>query len=150
MIVPPFHRLIIAALLLIAGFAALPVRAQDVPTAEVQEAVIKEAMITINDANVTANYDVLHAKLSRGFQGETSPEALSEMFQPFRENKIFWWAVAGMDPIADTPTVVENGVLKLRGHFPTEGLEVSYRLDMILEDAKWRLIAFNVGANPPS
>ena len=41
-----------------------PARADKVPSAFGQEVLIKVALLTFNDANVTGNYSVLHAKMS--------------------------------------------------------------------------------------
>ncbi len=50
-------------------------QAQDkIPSAFMQEILIKTALLTLNDANVTGNYTVLHAKLSKPFREQFKPE----------------------------------------------------------------------------
>jgi hypothetical protein len=142
------RRLAVAILLLLTAFAAAPTRAQDVPDAVVQEALIKEALITFNDANMTGNYDVLHKKSAAPFQQKFSPADLAEMFKGFGEQEIDIATVAGMDPIEDTPTAVANGVLTIKGHFATSPLQVNYGLDFIVEGDNWRLIGIDVSAKP--
>ena len=52
-----------AALLTLAAWSA---RAEGtVPSAAVQEILVKTYLLTLNDANITGNYTVLHARLSR-------------------------------------------------------------------------------------
>jgi len=63
---------IIGALML-----AMPAQAEDtVPSAVLQEILIKTSMLTLNDANLTGNYTVLHAKLAKPFRDQFSPDRL--------------------------------------------------------------------------
>lgn len=141
-------RLAFALLLIVVAFGAAPGRAQDVPDASVQEALIKENLITFNDATLTGNYDVLHAKTATPFQEKFAPADLAEMFKGFADQKISIAAIAGLDPIEDAPSKLENGVLTLTGHFATEPLVVRYVLDLVIEGDRWSLIGIDVSARP--
>jgi hypothetical protein len=55
---------LIGALLLV-----MPAQAEDkVPSPVLQEILIKTSLLTFNDANLTGNYTVLHAKLAKAFR----------------------------------------------------------------------------------
>ena len=61
--------------------------------------------MTFNDANVTGNYTVLHAKLSKPFRDQFSPERLREAFKVFNEKHI------DFDLIASAPVLIFGGMI---------------------------------------
>jgi hypothetical protein len=69
---------ILVALTLGVMLLVSPAAAQKVPDKAMQEVIIKTTLLTFNDANVTNNYTVLHAKLSKPFRDQFSPERLQE------------------------------------------------------------------------
>lgn len=141
-------RLAFAIILLVTAFAAAPSRAQDLPDASVQEALIKESLITFNDAILTGNFEVLHAKTATPFQQKFSTDDLAEMFKGFVAEEISIAPVAGMDFVEDAPGKLDNGVLTLAGHFETTPLQVTYTLDFVVEENRWRIIGLDVSARP--
>ena len=74
----------IVGALLLAG----PPRAENtVPSATLQEILIKTSLLTLNDANLTGNYTVLHAKLAKPFREQFSPDRLKQVFKAFADQK---------------------------------------------------------------
>lgn len=125
--------------------AASPACAQKPPDAFTQEVLIKASLLTFNDANVTGNYTVMHAKLSKPFRDQFPPERLKEVFKVFHDKKIDFDLIAAKQPIASKPaTVNDSGVLMLHGHFDTTPSRVNYELDFIMSDGEWKLIRINV------
>jgi hypothetical protein len=54
---------------------AVPAYAENaLPTEQVQEKMIKTSLLTFNDANLTGNYTVLHARLAKPFREQFSPD----------------------------------------------------------------------------
>jgi hypothetical protein len=136
-----FLAIAMAALLFVAG----PANAQKVPDAQGQEVLIKVSLLTFNDANVTGNYAVLHAKLAKPFREQFSPERLKESFKVFHEKRIDFDLIAAMPPVATEEAKVDDrGVLMLRGHFDTKPNRVVYTLDFIRSDGEWKLIRLHV------
>jgi hypothetical protein len=116
----------------------------------VQEVLIKTTLLTFNDANVTQNYSVLHAKLSKQFREQFPPERLKEVFKPFVEQKIDFDIIAAKIPIAAKEAEVDDrGVLALVGHFDTTPSHVFYDLAYVLSDGSWKPIKINVNVRPP-
>jgi hypothetical protein len=125
--------------------APSPAFAQKPPDAFTQEVLIKSTLLTFNDANVTGNYTVLHAKLSKPFRDKFSPERLKEAFKVFHEKRIDFDLIAAKQPIASKPAQVnDNGVLMLHGHFDTTPSRLYYELDYIMSDGEWKPIRINV------
>ena len=134
----------------VGGFWAVPAQAQKAPPPEQQEVLIKTTLLTFNDANVTQNYSVLHAKLSKQFRDQFSPERLKEVFKPFVDQKIDIDLIASKPPIpAKVGEVDDRGVLSLSGHFDTKPSHVFYDLGYVMSDGEWRPIKINVNVKPP-
>lgn len=104
---------------------------------------MKVALLTLNDANLTGNYDVLHAKMARPFRERFSAATLKQAFATFAGHHID--AIAGM-PIVSTegPRIGDNGALLLRGHFDTTPSRLSYSLDYAMSEGEWKLITIDV------
>jgi hypothetical protein len=134
----------------VGGFWNAPAQAQKAPPPEQQEVLIKTTLLTFNDANVTQNYGVLHAKLSKQFRDQFSPERLKEVFKPFVDQKIDIDLIAAKPPIpGKTAEVDDRGVLSLSGHFDTKPSHVFYDLGYVMSDGDWKPIKINVNVKPP-
>jgi len=141
-------RLAIATLLL--ALLVAPAAAQKVPNATTQEILIKVSLLTFNDANVTGNYAVLHAKLSKPFRDQFPPEKLAEVFKGFRDQHIDFDLIAAKPPIAAGEAKIEDdGRLVLKGYFDTTPSRVNYDLAFVMSDGEWKLIRLNVDVKKP-
>lgn len=119
--------------------------AQALPDATGQEVLIKSSLSTFNDANVTGNYAVLHAKLSKPFRDQFPPEKLKTTFKSFNEQNIDFDFIVSKQPIADIPSAIDgDGTLTLNGHFDTKPSRVTYKLEYIRSDGDWKLVGINV------
>ena len=133
-------RLVAVVVLLLAAPAA---QAQNkLPTERGLEALVKTSLLSFN---VTGNYTVFHAKLSKPFRQQFSPEKLKETFREFAEKDIDIDIIAAMKPTYDPAPVIDgNGKLIVKGSFPTEPARVVFELDFIPSDAEWKLVRINV------
>ena len=136
-------RLVAVVVLLL---AATVTQAQNkLPTDRGLEALVKSSLLSFNDANVTGNYTVFHAKLSKPFRQQFSPERLKETFREFAEKDIDIDIIAAMKPTYDpAPAIDDQGKLIVKGSFPTEPARVAFELDFIPSDAEWKLIRINI------
>ena len=132
--------------LVVLSLAAPAAQAQNkLPTERGLEALVKSSLLSFNDANVTGNYTVFHAKLSKPFRQQFSPEKLKETFKEFAEKDIDIDIIAAMKPTYDpAPAIDDNGKLIVKGSFPTEPARVVFELDFIPSDAEWKLVRINI------
>ena len=136
------EALVLLLLLALAPAASAQTR---VPAPLPLEALVKVTMLTFNDANVTGNYTVFHAKASKPFRQQFSPEKLQETFKDFSRNDIDFDIIAAYNPVYDPPPRVDkDGRLLVRGYFPTEPTRVVFDLEFIPSDGEWKLISINV------
>lgn len=106
---------------------------------------MKSSLLSFNDANVTGNYAVFHARLSKSFHQQFPPEKLKEVFRQFNEKPIDLDIVAAMPPIYDQePTVDGDGKLTVKGFFATEPTRVNFEMDFVLAGDEWKLLRLNV------
>ena len=142
----------IAALLL--ALLAGPALAQNqVPTERGLEALVKASLLSFNDANITGNYTVFHAKLSKPFRDQFPPDRLQQAFKEFADKQIDIELIGALKPTYDPePLVDPSGRLVVRGWFPTEPMRVAFSLDFIPSDGEWKLISINVKTvdSPPA
>src|SRR6476646_8013181 len=134
------------AIVLFLGVSISPAFAQlRVPNVELQEVLIKASLLTFNDANVTGNYAVLHAKVSKPFRDQFSPEKLAEIFKEFRDKHIDFDIIASKKPIGtEEPKIADNGILSIKGYFDTTPSRVNYDLAFIMSDGEGKLIKIDV------
>ncbi len=134
-----------------AFLSVTPAQAQDkIPSAFMQEILVKTALLTLNDANITGNYTVLHAKLSKPFRDQFKPEQLKQGFKTFADQKIDYSIVAAKTPIpTGEATIDKRGALLLRGYFDTTPSHVNYELDFIPSEGEWKPLKLNVDIKRP-
>src|SRR5262245_12844290 len=143
-----FARLVAALVLALIAHAA---GAQTkVPSERALEALVKTSLLSFNDANLTGNYTVFHAKLSKPFREQFSPDRLKESFKEFNDKRIDIDVVAAFRPTYTQPPSVDgDGKLLVKGFFPTEPVRVNFELDFIPSDAEWKLVRIHVKLGAP-
>jgi hypothetical protein len=129
-----------------------PAAAEDkIPAPLAQEVLIKTSLLTLNDANVTGNYTVLHAKLAKPVREQFNPDKLKQAFKEFADQKIDFEIVAAKAPIATKDARIdERGALQLRGYFDAAPSRVTYELDFIPSEGEWKPLKLNVDFKPAS
>lgn len=106
---------------------------------------IRSTLLTLNDANRSGNYTVLHDLAAPGFQNKNTPADLARIFADLRGRNFDLFAVALMAPKLTAPPQLErNGMLRLTGYFPTQPLQI--RFDMLFANVAqhWRLFGISV------
>ena len=144
-------RFRLSGMLLWALLAAAPAQAETkVPSPILQEILIKTSLLTLNDANLTGNYAVLHAKLAKPFRDQFSPDRLKQSFKTFADQKADWGVISAKPPVATSEaTIDKRGALLLRGYFDTSPSRLSYDLDFLPSEGEWKPIKLHVKIKPP-
>ncbi len=144
-------RLYILAAIIGAFLFSVPAPAENtVPSDLLQEKLIKTYLLTFNDANLTGNYTVLHAKLAKPFRDQFNPDKLKQAFKSFADQKVDLGIVAAKQPIAATPTKIDNrGALVVRGYFDTAPSRVLYELDFVPSEGEWKPLMIHVNVKKP-
>ncbi|HVZ14649.1 MAG TPA: hypothetical protein VG894_09340 [Bauldia sp.] len=112
---------------------------------------IRTALVTLNDANVTGNYTVLRDLGASILQVNNTAADLAAQFAEFRKQRINLAGTVLFDPVLDEkPQLSTDGVLHLVGHVPTKPQEVIFDLTFGYEAGAWRLAVIKVGTRMAS
>jgi hypothetical protein len=144
------HARSLAGAIGMAVLLAMPAGASDrVPSATTQEILIKTSLLTLNDAIVSGNFTVLHAKAAKPLREQFGPDDVKQAFKKFVEQKIDMAAIAASSPVAtDAAQIDDRGALLLRGRFDVGSSRVSYKLDFVPSEGEWKPIKLNVDVKP--
>jgi hypothetical protein len=147
MIFPP-RFLAVAMIGVLGALATGPAWAQALPTAVQQEVLVKTTLLTFNDANVTGNYTVLNARLSRPFRDQFDADKLKASFKDFSDRHINFDVIAAKPVIPTGDAQIDSdGVLQLRGYFDTTPKKVKYELKFIRSEGEWKASGIKVDIN---
>jgi hypothetical protein len=118
-----------------------------VPDAATLLALIRTALIALDQANRTGNYTVLRDIGSPAFQAANSAAQLAVSFTKLRDAKLDLTPIAVVTPKATEPPAITNqGMLRIVGAFPTKPIQINFQLLFQLVEGKWRVYALSVGA----
>ena len=110
---------------------------------------IRSTLLTLNDANRSGNYTVLHDLAAPGFREKNKPADLALIFSNLRRRHFALSAVALAAPQLTAPPHIENnGMLRLTGYFPTQPLQIKF--DLLFQNVgnEWRLFGISVDTPP--
>ena len=123
--------------------------ANTVPSPTAQEILIKTSILTLNDAIVSGNFAVLHAKLAKPAREEFGPDYIKQVFASFAEQKIDMSAISAAAPIAsDAAQIDDRGALLLRGRFDVGRGRLVYELHFLPSEGDWKPINLNISVKP--
>lgn len=113
------------------------------PSPLVEEVMVKTTLLSLNDANITGNYDVLFAKMAKPFRDKLTADALKQGFKSFAGRHID--VIAAMPIVASSkPEIGSRGELMLRGHFDTTPSRLTYQLDYFISEGEWKPVVIDV------
>ena len=110
---------------------------------------ITSSLLTLNQANATANYTVLWDSAAPAFQQMNSPEHLAEVFNSLRARNLDLSPIVLLQPrLFRRPEMNEQGMIRVAGFFPTEPDRVNFDLIYQPVQGKWRLVGMAVDTSP--
>jgi hypothetical protein len=111
---------------------------------------VRNAIIALNQANLTGNYSVLRDLGTPNFQLSNSSARLAEAFASLRARKLDISPIMFFNPkFASQPAIQDGQVLRLTGFFPTTPEQVNFDLAFQLNGEQWMLAAIAVSMTPP-
>jgi hypothetical protein len=140
---PAIVRTLVALFALL--FATDAFAQNKVPSERTLETLVKSSLVSFNDAVLTGNYAVLHARLAKPLRDKFSPEQLAKIFKEFADKGAEFYVITTFKPTYDpAPSIDGEGILLVKGVFPTEPSKVAFDLKYIPSDGGWRLLGINV------
>ncbi len=127
------------------GPAPAPVDPNQERTAAV--ILVKNALIAVNQGNLTGNFTVLRDLSSPGFRERNSAGELATIFQNIRQQKIDLSPIVVLDPVMSQPRLTADGQLFLEGYFASQPKRINFRLAFIKDQKSggWMIETVSVG-----
>lgn len=106
---------------------------------------VRSSILALDHANKTGNYTVLRDLGSPQFQLNTDAR-LAEIFAAQRRDNLDLSGVAALDPqLTLMPQIEANGMLHMKGFFPSVPAQVNFELLYAPVNGQWRLFGISVG-----
>ncbi len=106
---------------------------------------VRSSLLALDHANKTGNYTVLRELGSPQFQLNTDAR-LAEIFAQQRRDNLDLSGVAALDPqLTLMPQIEQNGMMHMKGFFPSVPTQVNFELLYAPVNGQWRLFGISVG-----
>lgn len=121
----------------------------EVPTNKEVKKLALDSLLLFNVAIQTKSFDNFYTKIAKLWQKEITPGELLRIFRPFVEQNANIALIAKEQPDFDEiPAVNDDGILVLKGSYPTQPNKVFFELKYVFEDESWKLVGINVQMKP--
>ena len=119
------------------------------PNAEKIVLLLRNSLITLNDAIQTGNYTVLRDRGAPGFRAANSAAKLGQIFAKFAARGIDLSVVSVLTPqLTETPTLDQKTrMLRLKGYFPSRPAQINFEVLYQVVNGRWRLFGIAVTSN---
>ena len=106
---------------------------------------IWSTMITVENANRTANYSVLRQSGSQAFQIGNAPEQLAQVFSGLRATGLDL-STTLLVPPTDTraPQVLQDGIFRVQGLFQLRPRAIGFDLYYQWEQGRWKIYGIDI------
>jgi hypothetical protein len=120
------------------------------PSDDEAKELVQDSLLAFNAAVQTKSFVDFHKQVAVMWQKQITPTRLEELFGPFIKNEVDISAIASMEPTFDkAPSINEDGLLELKGFYPTKQAKILFDLAYLFEAPDWKLIKINVNVKPP-
>ena len=120
------------------------------PTEEEAEALVRDSLIAFNAAIQTKSFVDFHKGVAVMWQKQVTPERLAQLFDPFIKAEANISGITQLEPTFEKPPAInDNGILELKGSYPTRPSRVMFDLGYLFEGSEWKLVKINVNVRPP-
>src|SRR5450432_3301091 len=109
-----------------------------------------DSLFAFNKAVQKKSFAQFHEeRLSSEFRKQVPLEKFTATFQVFIDKGYDISNIAKSEPVFDIPPAIDSdGLLVLKGHYPTRPNKVTFKLTYVYESSAWKLLGINVQATP--
>lgn len=142
------RKLLLISLLLIS--LGLRAEAQKVPPEKELKTLVRDSLLAFNDAVQEKNFAGFHKhELATPFREQMPVEKFTTVFQSFFDKGYDIADIKKSEPVFDEPPAIDSdGVLAVKGSYPTRPNKVTFKLKYIQEKSAWKLLGINVQVVP--
>jgi hypothetical protein len=116
------------------------------PDAEKIVLLLRNTLITLNDAIQTGNFTVLRDKGAPSFREANSAARLGQAFSDLARSGVDLSAVSVITPqLSEAPTLdQEKGMLHVQGYFPSQPVQINFEVLYQSVAGRWRMFGISV------
>ncbi|MEY2494649.1 MAG: hypothetical protein QOJ45_1141 [Verrucomicrobiota bacterium] len=115
------------------------------PSEKEAKALALDSLMAFNQSLQEKNFDSFHQQLGTIWRKEVTPEKLQEIFQSFIDKDVDISPIKKVQPKFETkPAINDDGMLVLKGSYPTQPSKVVFTLKYVYETESWKLVGINV------
>ena len=142
------RKLLLLSLLLVS--LGLRAEAQKVPPEKELKTLVRDSLLAFNDAVQAKNFAGFYKhELATVFRDQMPLEKFSTAFQTFLDKEYDIANIKNSEPVFDEPAAIDSdGVLGVKGSYPTRPNKVSFKLKYLQEKSAWKLVGINVQVVP--
>ena len=131
--------------------AADPNAEKPKPPAEAElRKLVRQTLLDFNDAVQTKDFTAFHAKASTPLKQQVTPEKLRTAFQAFIDRRVNIGGLKDLEAkFAGEPKVDGEGVLTVKGEYPTRPVRTAFRVKYFQEKGEWKVLGVNVDTTEP-
>jgi hypothetical protein len=116
-----------------------------VPAADVLVMMVRGTLASVNHANFTENYSVLHEMTTPALQARVTAAQFGRAFADLRKQNLDLSPALVLNPqFTPTPSVTPQGALRLAGYFPSKPLQINFAIDYRPVDGFWLVDSLSV------
>ena len=128
--------------------ASLPVAQPDAQRTMIV-ILVKNALLAVNQGNLTGNYTVLRDLASPGFREKNTAADLAAIFQTVRQQKLDMSAIVALEPALNQPRVTADGQVALDGYFEAQQMRINFQLIFLKAPTNgWMIHGISLNAVP--
>ena len=110
---------------------------------------VKNALLAVNQGNLTGNYTVLRDLASPGFREKNSAADLAAIFQNIRQLKVDMSPIVALEPVLNQPRVSADGQVALDGYFEAQQMRINFQLIFLKAPTNgWMIHGVSLNAVP--
>ena len=129
--------------------APLPAAAQQSTQIEESYAValIRDALLAVNHANLTGNYTTLRDYAAQSFHDANTATDLALLLQRVRSEQLDLLPVLSVQPVLEQSVLsLDQRIMRLSGYFPLEPRSITFDIEFAKENNRWLIYGLAVGA----
>lgn len=125
---------------------ALAVRAADVPEEDDVKSMTESSLLSFGRAVKKKDFSDFYEDIASVWQKQTSAEKLEEAFKGFLDKDIdIPSIVKELEPVfKPAASIGDDGVLVIKGYYPTKPSKVNFQLKYVEEEGDWKLVGIDV------
>jgi hypothetical protein len=110
---------------------------------------VKNALLAVNQGNLTGNYTVLRDLASPSFREKNSAADLAAIFQNIRRQKVDMSPIVALEPVLSQPRIAADGQIALEGYFEAQRMRINFQLIFLKAPTNgWMIHGVSLSAIP--